>query len=440
VHAKLAEALAEQPGASPEQVAFQFAAAGQHVAASTWYLRGAERAATDLLFDVAQKNAELADGELAAAGLSDASAERARAAVAIGRAMIGGELYEDAVKFIEPRLALASGPESIDLHHLAGRAAARLPDQSRHQAAADHLKAALASHSDKNDQLKADILTDLVYVHDALGNRTASQSSFRHAWKVAHEANLPSAMVRLRRLTCIFWQPEKVRETIEDAINIARKHGLLYEGALCENNLGSAFLALHDLDRALEHYTRADDTLKKLGGYRRDTPVNNTGVVHLARGRLDLARDAFCVADVLSLDPHSRLFIRSNIAVVDALEAKVPAAVERLQRLVLEADASGDLFYRDCLRHNLGVALLEAGEPERAIEVATACPPHLTGTDDLLVQAKRARLLIAAHEAADRDVPPSLRKEAALLDVTTKPQAWLYRMPWYHNDIEFWED
>jgi tetratricopeptide (TPR) repeat protein len=441
IHGKLAAVLASRPDVPAEQIAYQFCQAGEHRAAGDWYLRGSDRAAAASLFDVAQKCAELADRELERAHLPLDSPDRIRSAASLGHALVGGELYDDATRFLEARLEQLPEASTPQLHYLLGRATARLADDSRHRASVTHLRTALRTLAPgSQNELRASILTDLVYAYDALGDRPASQASFREAIRTAKAARLPSALVRLQRLTCIFWQPEKVVEAIEAALKIAKRERLSYEAALCENNLGSAFLALRDLARAKEHYEKADAALKKLGEYRRDTPLNNIGVVHLAEGRLEQARDFFSTARVLCLDAHSRLFIGSNLAVVDALSDRLPQAIESLEALVRTADTAGDPFYRDCLRHNLANAMLEAGRPDEAISVATACPPHLSSSDEILVEGKRASLLLRAYQLTGRAVPAELTEQIARLDRTTKPQAWLYRLPWYYCDIEFWED
>jgi tetratricopeptide (TPR) repeat protein len=441
IHGKLAALLASKADAPAEQVAYQYSQAEDHRAAGEWYLRGSDRAAAISLFDVAQKCAELADRELEHAHLTVDSTERIRSAVSIGRALVGGELYDDATEFIETRLEELPNIALPDLHHLLGRAMARLADDSKHHASVAHLRTAIQTLApDTKDELRVAILTDLVYAYDAVGDRAASQASFREAIRTAQAAGLSAALVRLQRLTCIFWQPEKVVEAIEAALKIARREHLSYEVALCENNLGSAYFALRELARATEHYEKSDAALKKLGEYRRDTPLNNIGVVHLAEGRFEQAREFFSTARVLCLDAHSRLFIGSNMAVVDALTDRLSQAIESLEALVRTADAAGDLFYRDCLRHNLANALLEAGQPEKAISVATACPPHLTTSDEILVEGKRALLLGRAYEAAGRAIPSEVTEQVTRLDRTTKPHAWLYRLPWYYIDIEFWED
>jgi tetratricopeptide (TPR) repeat protein len=441
MHRKLASVLASKIDPPTEQIAYQYCAAGDHQAAGDWYLRGSDRAAGVSFFDVAQRCAELADRELDRAKLPIDSTERIRSAASIGRALVGGELYEDATRFLETRLQGLRAERTPELHHLLGRAMARLADASKHRAAVVHMRTAIdALPPGIDNELRAATLTDLVYAYDALGDRPASQASFREAVRIAAAAGLSAAQVRLKRLTCIFWQPEKVVEAIEEALTIAKREHLPYEAALCENNLGSARFALGDLVRAKEHYERSDAGLKKLGEYRRDAPLNNIGLVHLAEGRFEQAREFFSTARALCLDAHSRLFIGSNLAVVDAFTDRLAGAIESLESLVRTADAAGDPFYRDCLRHNLANALLEAGRPEEAISVATACPTHLSTSDELLVEGKRALLLTRAHEAAGQVIPAEITEMVARLDRTTKPQAWLYRRPWYYCDIEFWED
>jgi len=115
-------------------------------------------------------------------------------------------------------------------------------------------------------------------------------------------------------------------------------------------------------------------------------------------------------------------------------------AVAQLRALTVDADLTGDTFYANCVRHNLAEALLGAGKPQEARQVAESCTPHHHGGDDLLVRAKRAALIARCNEACGEISPQDVVLEAALLERTTKPQAWLYRRPWYLCDIEFWED
>jgi tetratricopeptide (TPR) repeat protein len=441
VHAKLAETLSRRDEVDPAVVAYQYAASGDQRMGAEWYLRAGNQAASASLHESTLRYGTLSDRLLAEANESAGSPLRSRAAALVARGLLGAERYGDAVAFLGERLTTTDEGSRAGLRHLLGRAAARLPEESRHRQAVAELRGALTALPPGTDhQLRIDILIDLVHTYDALGDHAASQASFQAAITSAKEFGYEPALVRLMRLTCMFWQPEKVAETIEQALVRARRSGLRHEIALCENNLGTARFALGDLARARQHFEQSYGQLKQLGGYRGDVPMNNAGLVHLAQGDIPRGQEFLRGALASSHDPHCRLFIRTNMAVADAINGDLTESISQLQTLVAEADASGDLFYRDCLRHNLANALLAVGQADAAETIATACAPHHHGGDDLLVRAKRALLLIRAREIRGEEVPPDWRSEAALLDRTTKPQAWLYRLPWYLCDIEFWED
>ena len=125
---------------------------------------------------------------------------------------------------------------------------------------------------------------------------------------------------------------------------------------------------------------------------------------------------------------------------VEALAGNAANAIVQLEEAVKEADRTGDLFYRDCLRHNLGRALLDIGRADEAYQVASTSDCHHSGSDDLLVKAKRASLLSDALIAQGKNVPLEMTSQIELLKRSTKPQGWLYQLPWYYCDIEFWED
>jgi Flp pilus assembly protein TadD len=158
------------------------------------------------------------------------------------------------------------------------------------------------------------------------------------------------------------------------------------------------------------------------------------------RGQSERAEELLHQALERSYDPHSRIFIRSNLAVIAAIRSRRDEAISLLRGLLGDADATGDLFYQDTVRYNLASALLASGQADESLQIATACPPHHVTSDDSLVAGKRARLVARILTALGREVDAGLRESMAVLDRTTKPQAWLYRYEWELADIEFWED
>lgn len=435
VHERLGNVLAAR-GAAASMVAFQFEAAGNPMSASTWALAAANQSLQDSHFQTALQHSRNADRLLAGLGLPASHERRIETALATGRALFGAERYQDVVTELEARAS-----RSVPILHLLGRAAARLPERESYRDSVAYLHAALAALPEQGEEgLRAEIWTDLVNSHDILGHHAESRAAYRTAIAIAKQASDSRTLVRLMRLSCIFWQPEKVIETIERALVVAKRLHLSHEIALCENNLGSAYWAIADLERARTHFTQSDRRLEALGGYRRDTPLNNLGILHIVTGDFDRARGFLEMALHKSCDPHSALFIQSNLGVLEAISGDLAASEARLRSAVVIADASGDVFFQDCLRHNLANLLLELGQPGEALDVAQGCSLHHSHGDELLVAGKRARLLVRAFEAMGLDVPDELRIQSAVLDRTTKPQAWLYRSPWYITDIEFWED
>lgn len=441
IHGKLGAALAARAETLPAAVAFQFAAAGAGSDAIHWYLKAADGARAASLYDTALQYSSEAERVIVAAPEQIASDAVARVRCSIGAALVGAERYSEAIERLADGTDGLSEYEAAPIRHLRGRAAARVADEQSHRSAVIELRAALGPLRESGDDAAcAAVWSDLIQAYDALGDYSASQASFREALRLAKQAGDHAAIVRLMRLTCVFWQPEKVIETIERALVVAKRHKLRNEEALCENNLGTAWFAVRDLDRARTHLTRAHAVLKSHGGFRCDVPLNNLGLLALAEDRLEEAAATFSAALHSALEPHNVLFIRSNRAVCRALAGDLPGAVTELRELVAAADATGDLFYRDCLRHNLAQALVEVGHPAEAYDVATACHVHHDAGDDLLVEGKRARLLARTFEARGQPIPEHVQRQADVLERTTKPQAWLFKVPWYYCDIEFWED
>jgi tetratricopeptide (TPR) repeat protein len=442
LHLEVAKLLRALPKSRPHDIARHYRAAGKSEQAGKYYhlayLWSTERSAFHDAADCAQE----CDRSLAAAGLSPDSLARVEAIEDLAEGLLGAERYADAAVALQDRLETALLRKRPRMPRLLGRALARLSDDEAHRSAGQWLRTALRFSEEQHDLRQvAETWTDLVSVYDALGEYDRSQSAFRTALRLAHEGGLTRLLVRLLRMTCIFFQPEITRDYLHEALKLTTEHCLRYEQGLCRNNLGTAHLHLREFASAEEQLVLSRRILEKLGGYRSDYPTNNLGVLRLFDGQVQDGRDLLTAALDRCNDADARLFIRSNLGVADALEGNLAEAIGRWREIVPLADGTGDLFYRDCLRHNLAMALTLRGEGQEASMIARACPPHHVANDDVLIRGKRARLLLQAMargaEEADRT---QLEEDVLALATTTKPQAWHYREPWYYCDIEFWED
>jgi tetratricopeptide (TPR) repeat protein len=441
LHIKIARTMIESEQGVASLVAHQFEAALERAEASHWYLEAARDASRQGLFEAARDYARRADSLLDELGVAVSDPRRAESTSALSQALFGAERYGEVIALLDERSELLEGSQAGPLLHVLGRAEARMPDKELHERAVRHLREALRYASEESlYATRANILADLVNAYDASGDFSASKNAYKQGLEQAARSGDLSTNSRYKRLACVFWQPDKVGEGLVRFIPLLRARELEYEIALCENNLGSAYFGQGELAAAREHYAESDRLLGKLGGYRRDTPVNNLGLVTLFEGDPAGARERLLEAKRISRDEHSKLFIESNLGALDGLTHNFDRSLDWLEPLVERAEATGDLFFEDCIRHNFAYALLESGQCERALEVLVAVEPHHSHPEELLVLAKRAALEVRLLECLARPVDPKLREQARHLEVSTKPQVWLYRMPWYFCDIEFWED
>jgi Flp pilus assembly protein TadD len=381
-------------------------------------------------------------GVLETLGVTEDDDRRLAAIEHRGAALMGAEKYDTVTELLHGIPSDSINPVYTPLLQLRGRAASRLPDHTSHERAVTDLRRGLKLAQSIESPAIASLWTDLVYAYDSVGDFQASKAAYRKALLIAQQERNTALLVRLQRISCIFFQPEQVVSTITKGLAVARRLGLVYEHALSLNNLGAAYFHLRELDHAREAFGRSRDELQRLGGYRCDTPMNNLGLVALMEKRPDEARDLLDAAKRSCRDPHSLIFIRSNAATLDGLAGNTAAAVRQLETLAQVADRTGDLFYRDCIRHNWAVALLESGDAGQALAVIQDCPVHFDAADEELIRGKRARLLVQIHAALGSEpaLQETVRREARVLDTTTRPVAWLYSQRWYLCDIEFWED
>lgn len=441
LHVQMAEVLGVRGKTHPIVIANHYRDAQAWLPAATYYARAAEQGIRTFTFADAAAAARENEAMLIRAGTPFDSGERLVAAELVGRCLVGSGAHADASRYLAGFCRLAHRERRPKLLHMLARAKLNLASAESHAEALELLKEAAEQHDGAGDPETAlSIWTELILAHDALGNRAASQAAFRRAFAIARSAASELWTVRLLRLTCVFWQPEKVIEATEKALALARKGRFTSEQAFCLNNLGTQLWYLRDLDRAEQRFDSARNLLTSCGGYRRDVPTNNLGLVALARGQLGEAIMFFEAALEGSLTPNDRLLIRTNAAVAECMAGDVDDGLCALRHLAEEADAAGDVFHRDCVRHNLARALLLADQPGAALRELTASPPRHFTTDDDLILAKRAALLAEAGAALGHGHDDAGSAERRLLATTTKPQAWLYRYEWELCDIQFWQD
>jgi tetratricopeptide (TPR) repeat protein len=440
MHGTVGDILADDPDAAAFEVAAHFRNAGRLEAAATQYEIAARAAQAQAAFNDAVEFSTEEDALLAAAGLGESAPSRVRAASTLGINLVAAERYDEAIASLRSRAVIAEASGDLDMLWALGRALMRQSDHASHVEAVAILAAA-ARVGSKDQAALARVAIALSCAYDAVGEFAASQAAFRTAFKAAVASKDVRAEIHVRRLTCMVWQPEKVVEAVTDAVRMARQHGLNYEAAMCLNNLGAAHFHLNQLADAQRCFEGARDELRLCGGYRQDIPENNLALLAMVKGRLDEARHLLDGASRRSCDKLNRIFIRTNQGALEGLAGSLDRASEILREAVGAADAAGDVFYRHCARLNLARVQLLRGAPADAVATLTGCPPHHSANDDLLVLGKRAVLLREAYAALGGGKPDEAHQRAeTVLSKTTKPQAWLYRLPWHACDIEYWED
>lgn len=305
----------------------------------------------------------------------------------------------------------------------------------RHQAI-DLLRHAL-DRLGVEDAFRGVLLEALVHAFDGVGDRPHAQGAFQSAVAAAKAHRDHHLEIRLLRLACLFFQPERAATACRSGLRLARRHNDRIEQAFCENNLGSQMFYLQELNEARAHWEHSLDILRTHGGVHRDVPQNNLSLLDLLDGNIHRAREHFETALHWCTAPLNRILIQANIAIADALLASNVSAEERLRAMVREADRCGDVFYMDVVRHNLARILAIRGAHENALSVLVQVPPRTWLTDDALIRGKRAQFILDLYRLMGMRTPQNHEREASVLKQTTKPQAWLYRQEWEFCDIQF---
>lgn len=440
LHREVADLLARESAASAVSIAYHYKEARAWRMAADGYKNAAEEAAGRFAFEEAVAVAELSEQMLVRAECPRDTPERLEIAELVARCLLGALRFDRAAEYLAALHEAGFADDRPTLIYALARAKRSQMDAKGNQEAMALLRAATQRLGPDGDPNVLVLLwTQLVLACNTVGDYEGSRAAYRRAYAAAEAARDPLWQARLLRLTCMFWQPEKVIDATTHALTLARANRLRIEEAYCLNNLGTQYLFLQRFDKARESFESSRRLLVSCGGYRKDVPTNNLGLIALAEGRIQDARALFGLAMSGSMTRGDLMLVRINNAAAKAMSGDVDTAIVELHELAQRADAMGDTLYRDYARHNLARALLQHGRAVEALDAIMACSPRYELADEALVLGKRAQLLIDVHTALGREIEPEWERQRAVLMQTTKPQAWLYRLPWEVCDLQFWQ-
>lgn len=281
---------------------------------------------------------------------------------------------------------------------------------------------------------------ELTFAYREAGNEVGARKAYPRALDYARKAkNLP-LQIHLLRMARMFLEPDTARRHIQYAVELARETGLDLEEAMCLNNMGVVAAELTENEAAAAHWHACLGILTSRALPVASVPLNNLGFLSLAQGELDDAGTLLGNALRLATEPSLASMVRANLAVVVARRGLAADAVLELR--ALRRGAPCRQIVRASVAFNLARALLEVDLGEEALEAAVE-PPPWQANDEELARAALANLRLQIYRRlgqAPRPPDRDLRQRAKLLEVTTKPQVWLYRNPWARGDIQFFSE
>jgi tetratricopeptide (TPR) repeat protein len=406
LHARAAQALIDQ-GAEPALVAHHLEGAGRSSEALAWRLDAAERALEQGSLLEARRWLEQV-----LEGAPEDSPNAARAAVLLGRVLLGADVEAAHAAFGRARAsagrAVSPAFEARALTGLAQTEALRGHDAEArlHDQTASELAGVLPAPE------RARILLDLSEVRWSIGDFSESEE------RIAEAVRLDPSQPRYRlTLARHHWHRGRYEDAIEELMAVlqtdpssARVKRVLHELGQNYRALGLLGPALHWLERALGVWRDSGDLLTE--GRVRET----LGITHTSRGALAEAEHELVTAMALFRRHGAQAqlaAIAPKRAYLRLLASEPQVALALCMERPEAPDSESNPYQRSARLAVLGVALAHLGRAEEARRSTRTASHHPFA----LVTALRCEA-----EAAIVTGDPAVAGEAAssLLDVTRR--------------------
>ena len=325
LHVRIATLLEHMAERHPddEECALQFQDAGETTSAKKWFLQGARHAAA---LSAHGRAARLYAGALAL------DKQDLSTAVRYADALARSGRFQEAIDLAETMIETLG--EDDPLRPAAARtigfACSRLGDFPR---ARLHLQSAVGGKFSPTEHLE--LRQELVGVDIALGNyRDAEESSLGHL-KTAESLNNPTLVASIHTdLGIATFLQEKWEASLRHFQRSLETFALLEDKMKMANgliNIGNVLSARGEDDQAVETWTRALDLSREEGTLGQQSQIlNNLGIVHYKRDRLEDARECYEKARALAEKEHSRAgiaYARTNLGEVAFAECDYESAL-----------------------------------------------------------------------------------------------------------------
>jgi tetratricopeptide (TPR) repeat protein len=248
--------------------------------------------------------------------------------------------------------------------------------------------------------------------------------SFAEAVEAAVAAGDRRAEVYLCRCAGMVFAPAIALGWLSRARLLAKSYGLREEQAPALANLGVVHLEIGDFKMA---HDRLTESLASLQGAARAVTLSNLALV-VARSDRPRAQRLLASAVACAARCHGPAILSNQLA-LEAEEAPLRPPDFAPLFLAAAEECAGPLF--DVVLFNHVRALLEAGQPERALkETEARDAKEKDFRDGSLGLGRWARLRLEILQALGLPACAGLAAQANVLERSAEPQVWLYRTPW----------